>query len=438
MATIDSFNQEKSDIAARLRDVQAKVESEGRGLSADEQSSWDKDFARLESITNEITELKKAEVRNRQLTDLEKEIQNGVGTKASSVSPTIDKNAKIFNSMGEQMQAIAKSKISGVMDPRILNAAPQHNETAGADGGFLVHEDFATELMSNAYGTSNILSRVTRTPIGPNSNSLKLTQLVDNDRATARQGGVVANWTNEYGPITDSKMQFRQVDIQLQKLAALTYASEELLEDTIALETELGRAFSEEMVFQVEEAILNGDGAGKPTGILDGANGALITVASATPATTGIDYSDIVNMWSRMHSRSKPNSVWYVDPSLMPFIQTMTLVGGTSSTPVYLPPNGAADAPYGTLMGRPMFETEHTAAATNPGDILLADMSQYKLIEKGGIKTASSIHVQFLTDQSAYRWTWRLNGIPTWDSDVTPANGSGNTLSPFVTLGLRV
>ena len=54
-------------------------------------------------------------------------------------------------------------------------------------------------------------------------------------------------------------------------------------------------------------------------------------------------------------------------------------------------------------------------------------------IEKGGIESASSIHVQFLTDETTFRFVYRFDGGPMWSSTLTPFKGS-NTQSPFVVL----
>jgi hypothetical protein len=67
------------------------------------------------------------------------------------------------------------------------------------------------------------------------------------------------------------------------------------------------------------------------------------------------------------------------------------------------------------------------------GDIVLASMSQYQAISKGGVKSASSIHVQFATDEMAFRFIYRIDGAPNLASPVTPFKGS-NTVSPFVAL----
>ncbi len=70
------------------------------------------------------------------------------------------------------------------------------------------------------------------------------------------------------------------------------------------------------------------------------------------------------------------------------------------------------------------------------GDIILADFGEYILIDKGGISNASSIHVSFLTDQTVFRFVYRVDGQPSWNAALTPYKSAGatGTLSPFVVL----
>jgi HK97 family phage major capsid protein len=89
-------------------------------------------------------------------------------------------------------------------------------------------------------------------------------------------------------------------------------------------------------------------------------------------------------------------------------------------------------------MGRPVIPIEHCSALGDLGDILLADMSQYYLATKGGVQMASSIHVQFLTDETVFRFVYRVDGQPSWNVALTPhLSTAGQTLSPFVTLAAR-
>jgi HK97 family phage major capsid protein len=108
-------------------------------------------------------------------------------------------------------------------------------------------------------------------------------------------------------------------------------------------------------------------------------------------------------------------------------------VGGT---PVYMPPGGLSAAPYGTLMGRPVIPVEQCSTLGTVGDIVLADMSQYLLIDKGGIQSAVSMHVQFANDETVLRFVYRVDGQSLWSDDLTPYQGT-NTVSPFVALASR-
>jgi HK97 family phage major capsid protein len=115
----------------------------------------------------------------------------------------------------------------------------------------------------------------------------------------------------------------------------------------------------------------------------------------------------------------------------------MSIAVGTGGIPVYLPAGGLSTTGYGTLMGRPVIPIEQCAALGTVGDIILADMSQYWEINKGPVQSASSIHVAFTTDQSAFRATLRDDYRPMWLSALTPFKDTTKTLSPFVTLATR-
>lgn len=342
-----------------------------------------------------------------------------------------------FSCLGERLNAIANFRINGHIDPRLLVNALGANEGTPSEGGFFVGSDSETELMSKVYGDSIILSSVQRTPISGNSNGLKLKLLKENSRADgSRQGGVQAYWEGEADSTTATKRTYEELELYLKKLMAVSYATSELLEDYSALEAETNAGFQEEMTFKLENSIINGDGVGKPKGIINSA--AKVTVSAETGQTTSdpLNYENICKMWSRLHPRSQMSAIWLVDQTLIPYLFTMGLANGTAGTPVYLPPGGASASPYGTLFGRPVVFTEHTQTANTEGDIILWDPKSYRIIEKGGIRTASSLHVAFLTDETAFRWTYRVNGAPKWYSPLTPKNG-GSTLSTIVTLATR-
>ena len=147
-------------------------------------------------------------------------------------------------------------------------------------------------------------------------------------------------------------------------------------------------------------------------------------------------WENIVKMRARLWARGRENSVWFINQDVEPQLQTMAMPVGVGGVPVYLPATGAAGAPFDTLFGRPVVPIEQCSTVGTVGDIVLADLSQYILAEKGGIEAASSMHVRFLYAEQTFRFMMRTDGQPLWSTALTPANGT-NTVSPFITLATR-
>ena len=71
------------------------------------------------------------------------------------------------------------------------------------------------------------------------------------------------------------------------------------------------------------------------------------------------------------------------------------------------------------------------------GDILFADLSYYYMIRKAaGIKSATSIHLYFDKEITAFRFSLRLDGKCPFTSPVTTEFGSYQ-MSAFVALEAR-
>jgi HK97 family phage major capsid protein len=276
------------------------------------------------------------------------------------------------------------------------------------------------------YDVGDILSRVASDPIGPNSNSMLYNAVDETSRADgSRYGGVLGYWMAEAGTKTKSKPTFRQMELKLKKVAALCYATDELLADAVALESWLARTVPEELRFQVEAAFYRGNGVGKPMGIMNSP----CLVAPLRAGANLVDQTDIATMWARRW-QGVNDYVWLANASVFPQLINLTV----GNFPFLLPINGAGqNDPAFSLYGKPYIESEYTYALGTSGDIMLASLSQYQTINKGGVQAASSIHVQFLTDETVFRFVYRTDGQPLWNSALTPYDG-GATKGPFVVL----
>lgn len=426
----------------KLREQRAKVVDEARGIpdaaraaerlcTKEEREKVELYMARAAEIDAEITQEEK-------LSSYETKIEQPVGRRVSVIRDERDKQGDSpFSSFAEQLLAVHAASLPGAMpDPRLRAAASGANETVPSEGGFLVQKDFAAGLMQRTYEASTIADRVRRAPIGPNSNGIKFNALDENSRANgSRWGGILAYWTPEAGQKTASTVKFRQVELNLHKLTGLFYATDELLQDAAFLPTWIEQSFAQEFAFQLDDAILNGDGAGKPLGILQSPS-LVIVSKEATQQPGTILFQNIINMRARLWAPSRMNAIWLINQDIEPALMSMSMTVGTGGVPVFLPASGIATEGFDTLFGRPIVPIEQAFALGQMGDIMLIDPSQYLLIDKGGIQQASSIHVRFVYDETVFRFVYRVDGQPLWNKPLTPYRGTG-TRSPFVTLEPR-
>ena len=176
-----------------------------------------------------------------------------------------------FGSLGEQLQAVAAytrdpySRHPGVAKLQEIQAATGAGEDVASDGGFLVQTDYTSELLRLVHETGVLAGLTDRKPISANANGLKVNAVDETSRADgSRWGGVRAYWAGEAGALTATKPKYRQMELNLQKLTGLYYATDELLADAVALGAFIQDAFAEEFGFKVDDAIIRGSGAGQP------------------------------------------------------------------------------------------------------------------------------------------------------------------------------
>lgn len=435
---LNALTQERADLVAEGKKLLGLAEEEDRDPTKDEAKRDDEIEARLGEIAGFIAREERQVAREGLVDPVQTTNPNGDNAGGEDAEPP---KVTPFKTFGEQLVAVvASTHPGGAADSRLLDiqAATGLSEGVPADGGFLVQTDFSSELLKNTYDLALVAGRCRTIPISANANGIKINAINETSRVDgSRSGGVLAYWKGEAAAKAASDPELRQIELELKKLTGLCYATDELLQDATAMEAIIRQAFAEEFAFKIDDAIIRGTGAGMPLGILNA--GALVTVAKETGQTAAtVLFQNIVKMWARLYSRSKANAAWFVNPNVVPQLQAMSLAVGTGGGPVYMPPGGISGAPYGTLFGRPVIEIEHCETLGTVGDIILADFRQYILINKGGMQGASSIHVKFIYDETTFRFVYRTDGQPWWNSALTPFKGGAtNTVSPFVVLAAR-
>jgi len=357
--------------------------------------------------------------------------------KAHVITEPADDPKGGFKYFSEFTSAVMKASMpGGSVDKRLIQekVAGHMDEGEPAQGGFLVPTEFRAALLKRSYETGQVASRCMQIPMA--SNRIQIPAINETSRVDgSRQGGVQVFWVEEAHTKTYSKPHFRQIQLTLHKLCGLIYVSDELLEDSaISVEPLLTQLFGDEIAHVIDQAFFRGTGAGQPLGILPGGVAGPSTVAVARTGAGAVVAQDVINMWSRMWGPCRQNGVWLINQDVEPQLHSMGLAVGFGGIPVYMPANGLSAAPYATLYGRPVIPFESCPTMGTSGDIAFCDWSQYLYGQKtAGPQVASSIHVNFIYDETCFRFVMRVDGQPWWNLVLTPENGV-NTLAPFVVL----
>ncbi|MCJ7564810.1 MAG: phage major capsid protein [Candidatus Aminicenantes bacterium] len=437
MKTLSQYREEIKALMKKAADIDAKATTENRDLNEGE-------VALKAEILDTVDELRKMLAVQERQERVAAELSGPASPPASrpEIKRPPDEPRDRFHSLGQLLAAVMHAGVpGGTVDPRLRNlraAASGLNETVPSDGGFLVQQDFSNELLQDVFQTGILASRCRRIPISGNSNSMKINGVDETSRASTRYGGILGYWEEEAAEKTASKPKFRKIELNLKKLIGLAYATDELIQDAAALEGVIRVGFVSEFGFLLDDAIINGTGAGQPLGILNG--GCLVSVDKETGQKAAtVVAENVIKMYSRIFAQSRPNAVWLINQNIEPQLFTMSLAVGTGGIPIYMPAGGLSGQPYGTLFGRPVIAIEQAATLGTVGDIIFADLTNgYILVEKGGIQSDMSIHVRFVYDESCFRFVMRVDGQPVRATALTPYKGGASyTQSHFVALATR-
>jgi len=444
-----------ADQAQALLDL---ADSEGqRDFTAEEEVLFDQCLADSKSYKEqydaEIALDQQRAARRAQVDDVRETLDQGpaILTKnpQSRVSQMVDRffldPRRGFAHLGDQALAIYRSGLPGYQsDERLVKiaaAATGMNMAQGSQGGFMLAPAFSQVLWDGMNAMpDNLMALTDQYTIEPGQESLTFPANAETSRVTgSRYGGVRGYWIAEAVQITSSIPTVRRMKLEPQELAVLVYVTDKLLNNSTAVEQYLRKAAADEIMFLVNDAILNGNGVGMPTGIVNAAGTISIAKETGQDANT-IVLENINKMYARCHARARRNAIWLINQDCEPQLEALSAVVGTGGIPVFLNVNAGfpnvAEAPQNRLKGKTLMPVEYCKTLGTVGDIILANLGYYALGFRGGVNEAMSIHLRFDFAETAFRFMFAVDGQPWLASAITPFNGT-NTLAPFLTLATR-
>ena len=269
------------------------------------------------------------------------------------------------------------------------------SKATGPAGGFLVPSDFDA-LITSARRARSVIGELARRIETDHGRALPLPS------AVAHGTGA---WTAESGAVTASDETFGQVTVNAFKGMTKTIVSEELALDAIDdFDVFLGGELGQRLALLEEAAFAQGDGAGKPHGIVNSTNG-VATVAAATGSATAFKLADVRAVWAVLPDAYKPNASWVMSPSALASLANLTDTAGALVL-------SSLHSENPTLYSRPVYSSpELPAAAANARSVVVGDFSvgyAVRRVRGLGVHRQTEIHSD--SGQIGYRLFTRVDG----------------------------
>lgn len=257
-------------------------EDKNGNLSAEDKETYSRMEAEIEELTNSIERQQRAERREQELS---KPVNSPITGKPYKDEPQGEvKTGRASDEYKKAMLTALRSNFRQVSN--VLQ------EGVDADGGYLVPEEYDHRLIV-VLTEENIMRGI----------ATKITTSGEHKINIAATKPAAA-WIEEGGALSFGDATFDQKILDAHKLHVAIKITEELLYDNaFGLENYIITEFGKALANAEEDAFLNGDGVGKPTGIFDKTKGGE-SIGTLTAALKSDDVLDLIYKLKRPYRKN--------------------------------------------------------------------------------------------------------------------------------------
>lgn len=257
-------------------------EDKNGNLSAEDKETYSRMEAEIEELTNSIERQQRAERREQELS---KPVNSPITGKPYKDEPQGEvKTGRASDEYKKAMLTALRSNFRQVSN--VLQ------EGVDADGGYLVPEEYDHRLIE-VLTEENIMRGI----------ATKITTSGEHKINIAATKPAAA-WIEEGEALSFGDATFEQKILDAHKLHVAIKITEELLYDNaFGLENYIITEFGKALANAEEDAFLNGDGVGKPTGIFDKTKGGE-SIGTLTAALKSDDILDLIYKLKRPYRKN--------------------------------------------------------------------------------------------------------------------------------------
>ena len=330
-----------------------------------------------------------------------------------------------FRDFGEFLQTVKYNPHDQALRAREMSDKTQKrflNMGFGASGGFIVPEQFSTQIKMVDDQSAIFRPRAQVIPAGDPPDAAITIPALDQGGANGVYAGVQVTWIAEGAQKPETEPAFREIRLEPNEVAAHVVVTDKLLRNSAAAGALVSSLLRKAIIAAEEDAFLSGNGAGQPLGIIG--HPAAIQVARA--GANQIAYNDVVNMFAR--AKFGGQLAWIGSQTVLPQLMRMVDAGNN----LVWQPNAREGAP-GTLLGIPFLLNDQSPILGAEGDLILVDLNYYLIKDGSGISISMSEHPLFTQNRTIIKAFWNVDGQP-WLSTPLLARDGVSTVSPFVVL----
>lgn len=354
-------------------------------MTAEDAQTYDRMEADIKTLSDQIERRKRAdeleEAMNRPVRDT---LRTSIGGGENR-----EKSGRASDEYREAFWTAMRIGNTGVT-PEIRNALEVGTDS---EGGYLVPEEFERTLIM-ALDENNIFRKFAK----------KITTGGDRLIPTLETRGT-ASWIDEEAAYTESDVSFGQKTLGAYKLATLIKISDELLADSaFNMSAFIASEFGRRMGRAEEEAFFTGNGTNKPTGILDGTNGAAAGVTAA--AANAITFNEIIDLYHSLKSPYRPKAIFIVNDDT---VKNLRKIKDQNDQYVWQPSVSAGTPDM--LLGHAVYTSEFMPKmAAGNAAMLFGDLSNYWIADRGAYSFKRLNELYAATGQVGFRGSKRVDG----------------------------
>ena len=268
--TIQELMEKRAKVWETAKNFVDTHENENGVLSAEDSAAYERMEAEIDDLTKAIDRHRKAEQR-------EKELNQPVNQPLTGKPYSGNPDEKTGRASDEYRRAMLNALRSNFR--QVSNVL---QEGVDVDGGYLVPEEYDRRLI-DVLDEENIMRGLATKIVTSGEHKINI--------AAAKPA---ASWIEEGAALTFGDAKFDQKILDAHKLHVAIKVTEELLYDNaFNLENYIIVQFGKALANAEEDAFLNGNGTGKPTGIFDATGGGHL-LNTLTAALKSDDMLDLV------------------------------------------------------------------------------------------------------------------------------------------------